>query len=205
MIEYGCRLVRCTTTLRVGRKAAYRIDHLRENMTKPGGHTPRAEMKRPLNGFRGGWVLKLGDVLSETPGRVQGLVLDGRVSELRGKFRDSPAALWKGGLMAEVADRRAGFHSVTPRMVVGDLESAVSFLRTVFGAVGEVRAGRPAEIRIGDSFVMITKAGERERFPRSSTCTSRTWTRPTTGRRRRRGQLGGADRDSLRRPACDGA
>jgi PhnB protein len=48
--------------------------------------------------------------------------------------------------MAEVANRRAGFHSVTPRMFVGDLESAVSFLRTVFGAVGEVHAGRPAEI-----------------------------------------------------------
>jgi hypothetical protein len=31
-------------------------------------------------------------------------------------------------------------------MFVGDLESAVSFLRTVFGAVGEVHAGRPAEI-----------------------------------------------------------
>jgi hypothetical protein len=66
--------------------------------------------------------------------------------------------------MAEVADRRAGFHSVTPRMVVGDLEGAVSFLRTVFGAGGEVHAGRPAEIRIGDSVVMITKAGERELF-----------------------------------------
>ncbi len=67
--------------------------------------------------------------------------------------------------MAEVADRRAGFHSVTPRMIVGDLEGAVSFLRTVFGAVGEAHAGRPAEIRIGDSLVMITKAGERELFP----------------------------------------
>jgi hypothetical protein len=42
-------------------------------------------------------------------------------------------------------------------MVVGDLESAVSFLGAVFGAVGEVRAGRPAEIRIGDSFVMIRR------------------------------------------------
>ena len=48
---------------------------------------------------------------------------------------------------------------MTPRMVVGDLEGAVSFLRTVFGAVGEVHAGRPAEIRIGDSLVMITEAG----------------------------------------------
>ena len=67
--------------------------------------------------------------------------------------------------MAGMADRRAGFHSVTPPMVVGDLEGAVSFLRTVFGAVAEVHADRPAEIRIGDSLVMITQAGEREVFP----------------------------------------
>ncbi|MBA3907298.1 MAG: VOC family protein [Pseudonocardiales bacterium] len=50
-------------------------------------------------------------------------------------------------------------------MVVSDLEGAVYFPRTVFGAVGEVHAGRPAEIRIGDSLVMITNAGERELFP----------------------------------------
>lgn len=45
----------------------------------------------------------------------------------------------------------AGFHSVTPRMVVSDQEGACSFLRQVFGAEGEVRSGAPAEIRIGDS------------------------------------------------------
>jgi len=50
-------------------------------------------------------------------------------------------------------------------MVVSDAAAAVEFLRTVFGAVGEVHADRPAEVHIGDSPVMVTSAGERELFP----------------------------------------
>jgi PhnB protein len=57
------------------------------------------------------------------------------------------------------------FHSVTPRMVVSDATAAVEFLRAVFNAVGQVQAGRPTEVRIGDSLVMVTSAGERELFP----------------------------------------
>jgi len=62
-------------------------------------------------------------------------------------------------------DPPAGFHVVTPRMVVRDAAAAVAFLRAVFGAVGEVHADRPAEVRIGDCIVMVTSAGERELFP----------------------------------------
>jgi PhnB protein len=58
-----------------------------------------------------------------------------------------------------------GFHAVTPRMVVADAEAAVEFLRMVFDASGDVHPDRPAEIRIGDSLVMVTSAGEREAFP----------------------------------------
>ena len=60
---------------------------------------------------------------------------------------------------------RAGYHSVTPRIVVSDVVAQVDFLRDVFGATGEVVTGRPAEIRIGDSLVMVTSADERELFP----------------------------------------
>ena len=62
-------------------------------------------------------------------------------------------------------DRPPGFHSVTPRMVVSDAAGAVEFLRATFDAVGEVEVGRPAEVRIGDSVVMVTPADERELFP----------------------------------------
>src|SRR5258707_12861538 len=60
---------------------------------------------------------------------------------------------------------RKGYRSVTPRMVVADAAAQVEFLRTVFGATGEGHADRPAEIRIGDCFVMVTAAGARELFP----------------------------------------
>jgi uncharacterized glyoxalase superfamily protein PhnB len=41
----------------------------------------------------------------------------------------------------------------------------VSFLRSVFGAEGEVFTDRPAQLLIGDSRVMISSLGEREHFP----------------------------------------
>lgn len=59
----------------------------------------------------------------------------------------------------------SGYHSITPRIVVADLDAAVDFLRTVFDAVGDVEPGRPAELRIGDSLLMLSEAGERELFP----------------------------------------
>jgi PhnB protein len=58
-----------------------------------------------------------------------------------------------------------GYHTLTPRMVVTDMEGAVRFLRSVFDGDGEIHKDRPAEIRIGDSLVMVSSAGERELFP----------------------------------------
>src|ERR1700681_2498182 len=67
--------------------------------------------------------------------------------------------------MVTDAEPPSGYHSVTPRLVVSDVAAQVEFLRAVFAATGEVYAGRPAELRIGDSPVMVTEAGERELFP----------------------------------------
>ncbi|WP_084724848.1 VOC family protein [Streptacidiphilus melanogenes] len=58
-----------------------------------------------------------------------------------------------------------GFHAVTPRMFVDDVEAAVGFLRAVFDATGEVQPNRPAQVRIGDSVVMVSGADQREAFP----------------------------------------
>jgi uncharacterized glyoxalase superfamily protein PhnB len=60
---------------------------------------------------------------------------------------------------------RAGYHSVTPRIVVDDVDGLVAFLREVFGSAGATDPGRPVELRIGDSLVMISAATEREPFP----------------------------------------
>ena len=59
---------------------------------------------------------------------------------------------------------RQGYHSTTPRIVVEDVAAQVNFLRTVFGATGTVEPGRPAEIVIGDSLVMVSPSVERDPF-----------------------------------------
>ena len=46
-----------------------------------------------------------------------------------------------------------------------DVVAQVDFLRDVFGATGEVEPGRPAEVRIGDSLLMISSTSERAPFP----------------------------------------
>jgi uncharacterized glyoxalase superfamily protein PhnB len=50
-------------------------------------------------------------------------------------------------------------------MFVDDVAAQVEFLRVVFDASGEVHADRPAEIRLGDSLVLVSSAAERGRFP----------------------------------------
>jgi PhnB protein len=58
-----------------------------------------------------------------------------------------------------------GYSTVTPRMVVRDPAATVEFLRAVFGATGPLAERGPAEIRIGDSLVLISAVGERDAFP----------------------------------------
>ncbi|WP_321899403.1 VOC family protein [Burkholderia cepacia] len=59
-----------------------------------------------------------------------------------------------------------GWHTVTPRIVVPDPEHLIEFMRSVFHAQGAFRPGLPAEIRIGDSVVMISgEDGLRDPMP----------------------------------------
>ena len=74
-----------------------------------------------------------------------------------GQVTDSP--------MPSTRAPRAGYHSVTPRIVVADVDAQVEFLRTVFDATGAAVTGRPAEMLIGDSLVMVTAAVEGSCFP----------------------------------------
>jgi PhnB protein len=67
--------------------------------------------------------------------------------------------------MSESNGPHEGYHTITPRIVVDDVAAQVHFLRLVFEARGEVEPNRPAEMRIGDSLLMVTSAIERERFP----------------------------------------
>jgi PhnB protein len=67
--------------------------------------------------------------------------------------------------MSMEAARPAGYRSVTPRVVVSDVTAVAGFLHAVFGATGEVQEGRAAEIRVGDSMILVSAAGQREPFP----------------------------------------
>jgi PhnB protein len=58
-----------------------------------------------------------------------------------------------------------GWHVLTPRIVTDDVSGLVAFLRSVFGASGEVPADRPALVRIGDSLAMVSNAGPRKAMP----------------------------------------
>src|ERR1700722_12366249 len=70
-----------------------------------------------------------------------------------------------GHLFMAPKSSRPGYRTVTPRIVVDDVQAQVDFLRAVFDGSGDVEPGRPAEIRIGDSLVMVSPATEREPFP----------------------------------------
>jgi uncharacterized glyoxalase superfamily protein PhnB len=54
-----------------------------------------------------------------------------------------------------------GWHSITTRLVVEDVDGLVGFLREAFAATGDYVPGRPAELRIGDSMLMVSPVGIR--------------------------------------------
>jgi PhnB protein len=58
-----------------------------------------------------------------------------------------------------------GWHTLTPRIVARDVAGLFAFLRNVFGAAGEFTRERPTVVRVGDSQLMISEAGERDAAP----------------------------------------
>jgi uncharacterized glyoxalase superfamily protein PhnB len=52
-----------------------------------------------------------------------------------------------------------GWPTVMPRIVTSDVAGLTGFLRTVFGAEGELRSAAPTEVRIGDSMILISDGG----------------------------------------------
>jgi uncharacterized glyoxalase superfamily protein PhnB len=59
----------------------------------------------------------------------------------------------------------AGWHTVTPRIIVRDADKLVAFMKAVFEATGDYRPEVPAELRLGDSIIMVSEAGVREAMP----------------------------------------
>jgi PhnB protein len=58
-----------------------------------------------------------------------------------------------------------GWHTLTPRIVVEDPAGLVAFLKQAFDAQGDFQTEAPSQIRIGDSMLMVSRAGARDVFP----------------------------------------
>jgi uncharacterized glyoxalase superfamily protein PhnB len=52
-----------------------------------------------------------------------------------------------------------GWNTVTPRIITSKPEEMIRFVKEVFRGQGEFHVNRPAEIRIGDSLIMISDGG----------------------------------------------
>ena len=59
----------------------------------------------------------------------------------------------------------AGWPALIPRISVDDPEALVSFIKHVFNATGDFHPHRPAELRIGDSMLMIGSTLDRSPMP----------------------------------------
>jgi uncharacterized glyoxalase superfamily protein PhnB len=59
----------------------------------------------------------------------------------------------------------AGWPALFPRIAVDDPEGLVQFMKHVFHAVGQFRPEQPAELRIGDSMVMVGSTLQRQAMP----------------------------------------
>jgi hypothetical protein len=59
-----------------------------------------------------------------------------------------------------------GWPTVTPRIVTPDPHGLTAFIKAVFDAQGEPHPGRPVELRVGDSMLMISDGGgQRDALP----------------------------------------
>jgi len=52
-----------------------------------------------------------------------------------------------------------GWHTVTPRIIASRPEEMVRFVKEVFRGEGEFQINSPAQIRVGDSLIMISDGG----------------------------------------------
>ena len=58
-----------------------------------------------------------------------------------------------------------GYRTITPRLFVDSPGDFVAFLGVVFGATGEYLPGRPAEMRVGDSLILVSGTDQRDAMP----------------------------------------
>jgi uncharacterized glyoxalase superfamily protein PhnB len=55
--------------------------------------------------------------------------------------------------------RSIGWPTVIPRIFTEDVAGVVGFLKSVFGADGDARAGAPSEVWLGNSVILVSDGG----------------------------------------------
>lgn len=58
-----------------------------------------------------------------------------------------------------------GWHNLTTRIITDDVAGLVKFIKTVFKAEGKYSPAHPAELKIGDSWLMVSGTEQRRAFP----------------------------------------
>lgn len=98
-----------------------------------------------------------GDKLMTVLDRLRHLIQNDFVRlGLRELERSEPTVSATAGARDRAKFKPDGWHTVTSRIIVRDPANLVDFLRGVFDAKGELHPGRPAEIRIGDSIILVS-------------------------------------------------
>ncbi|HEY5243118.1 MAG TPA: VOC family protein [Polyangiaceae bacterium] len=118
------------------------------------------------------WVPGYYSVLFEDPDGIRlevnyvpgkGVFEDGaRVKDFDGGASGTQATPESGSKAGWIPE---GWRSVTSRLVAPDAAALVDFLRRAFGATGAFHTERPTELKIGDSIVMVSGSGPRDRMP----------------------------------------
>jgi uncharacterized glyoxalase superfamily protein PhnB len=67
--------------------------------------------------------------------------------------------------MAQTKHVPDGWPALIPRIAVNDPEGLVGFIQHVFGARGQFQSGRPSELWVGDSLLMVGSTVERQPMP----------------------------------------
>jgi PhnB protein len=65
-------------------------------------------------------------------------------------------------MAAPTSFKPAEWPTVTPRIIVHGAAELVEFIKRVFGATGQYHSQAPAELRLGDSLIMVSDADVRD-------------------------------------------
>src|SRR5215469_870036 len=61
--------------------------------------------------------------------------------------------------MSSNDSKPSGRPTVIPRIFVADVEGLITFIKSVLGAEGTYESGRPTELQIGDSLLLVSDGG----------------------------------------------